>query len=354
MQPDQDNSVAIQQQVRAAIDAVTPLNICAGNSKNFYGNPAQGETLDVSLHKGIVSYEPTELVITARCGSRLEELDAILREKNQMLAFEPAALTAASTLGGTIACNLSGPRRPFSGAARDFILGCKIINGHAELLGFGGQVMKNVAGYDVSRLMAGALGTLGIVMEVSLKVLPRPEVELTLMFSSTVATAIRNAHAWQRLPLPISAISFDNENTYLRLSGTENAVKQAQQKLGGEELNDATEFWRKHNQLNNDYFSTPGNLWRLSVPSAAEIMRLSGSWFYDWAGAQRWLISTESADVIRATAQAAGGHAVLYRSTSNSERFQKLPEAMMQVHKQLKLAFDPHGIFNRGRLYRDL
>lgn len=349
-----DNSAALQQQVQQAIAAATPLNICGGNSKLFYGNTPYGTTLDVRSHQGIISYEPTELVITARSGTRLQEIESILADKNQMLAFEPPAFNPQSTIGGAMACNLSGPRRPCAGAARDFMLGCSIINGKAESLRFGGQVMKNVAGYDVSRLMAGALGTLGVILDVSLKVLPKPETELTLVLASTVEESIAHAQNWQRNPVPVSAISFDSEKLYVRISGMSKVVQQTQKTIGGETLADADNFWRSSSQQRNEFFNTADNLWRLSVPANSAAMELQGDWFYEWGGAQRWLKTTMPADVIRAAAQAVGGHATLYRGDATIEKFQPLARGLKVLHQQLKLAFDPHAIFNRGRLYRDI
>ncbi len=349
-----DNSKDIQQQVRAALASAQPLHICGGLSKMFYGNKPVGDRLDVSTHKGIISYEPTELVITARSGTTLYDIECELDAQHQMLAFEPPDYTESATIGGTIACNASGPRRPFAGAARDFTLGCKIINGKAELLGFGGQVMKNVAGYDVSRLMVGALGTLGVIMDVSLKVLPKPETELTLVFTSSVIESLNSAQAWQRLPLPISAISFDSEKMYVRVSGTEKAVNLAHNKLGGERLPDTNVFWQILNQHKTDFFKSTKNLWRVSVPSNTPALPIAGEWFYDWGGAQRWVTTSASAESIRAAAQTAGGHATLYRGDAGIEKFQALPAGLMKIHQQLKNAFDPHGLFNRGRLYRDM
>ena len=349
-----DNSQDIQQQVRVALASMLPLNICGGNSKTFYGNQPVGDKLDVSTHTGIISYEPTELVITARTGTKLNEIEAVLAAQHQMLAFEPPAYTETATIGGTIACNQSGPRRPFAGAARDFMLGCKIINGKSELLIFGGQVMKNVAGYDVSRLMTGAVGTLGVIMDVSLKVLPKPETELTLVFSASVTQSLHNASLWQRLPLPVSAISFDGEKMFVRVSGTDKAVKQAQHKLGGDVLNDSSNFWRDLNQHKTDFFKSTKNLWRVSVPSNTPALSIAGEWFYDWGGAQRWVTTSASAESVRAAAQTAGGHATLYRGDADIEKFQALPAGLMKIHQQLKNALDPHGLFNRGRLYRDM
>ncbi|HEX5637412.1 MAG TPA: glycolate oxidase subunit GlcE [Gammaproteobacteria bacterium] len=349
-----DNSDNLQQQVRDSIAEVVPLRICGGNTKLFYGNKSEGKVLDVNSHTGIVSYEPTELVITARAGTPVKEINAVLAEQNQMLAFEPRSFGEKATIGGTIACNFSGPRRPYAGAARDFVLGSKIINGKAEILGFGGQVMKNVAGYDVSRLMAGALGTLGIILDVSLKVLPKSDAELTLVFHSAVEDSLHNIHQWQRLPLPISACCFDDKTLTLRLSGTHETLTQAKHRLGGDELADADTFWGDINEQQTDFFKQVGNLWRVSLASNAPVLDLAGEWFYDWGGAQRWLRTELPANEVRAKVEQVGGHATLIRGDVNTEKFHPLPAGLMKVHRKLKQAFDPYGIFNRGRLYRDI
>jgi glycolate oxidase FAD binding subunit len=354
MNNDTDNSKAIQQQVHDAIASAAPLNICGGNSKNFYGNKATGAALDVSTHKGIVSYEPTELVVTARSGTTLKYIESELAAQNQMLAFEPPAYNEDATIGGTIACNLSGPRRPYAGAARDFMLGCKIINGKAEALKFGGQVMKNVAGYDVSRLMAGAMGTLGVLMEVSLKVLPRPETELTLIMPSGITQSIQKIQEWRRLPLPVSAIGFDSHALYVRISGAEKAINQAKLKTGGDVLPGADDFWKDINQHRLSFFSMQNSLWRISVPANTPPLSIQGEWLYEWGGAQRWLVTTVEANEIRMAVQAVGGHATLFRGTDDIERFQPLPGGLKKLHQQLKHAFDPHGILNPGRLYQDI
>lgn len=349
-----DNSLAMQQQVVDAMTSVKPLLIRGGNTKQFYGNESSGDVLDTRSHVGVVSYEPTELVITVRAGTLLKDVNAVLAAQNQMLAFEPPGFGDNATIGGTIACNFSGPRRPYTGAARDFILGCKIINGKAEILGFGGQVMKNVAGYDASRLMAGAMGTPGVVLDVSLKVLPKPDVESTVVLNSSVYESLHNIHQWQRLPMPISACSFNDKYVYLRLSGTDAAVRQAKKKIGGDELPDAATFWENVKEQKSEFFNTADNLWRISVPSNTRPLALDGNWFYDWGGAQRWLITNNNAAQIRSMAEQSGGHATLFRTDHMIETFQALAPGMMKVHQRLKQAFDPSGLFNRGRLYRDI
>ncbi len=355
----QDLSQTLQAQVQAAYATGTALTIQGGNSKTWYGNPTQGAALSLAEHSGILNYEPSELVITARAGTRLTELETALATENQCLAFEPPHFGATATLGGTIACNFSGSARPYLGAARDFVLGCKLINGQGEILQFGGQVMKNVAGYDVSRLMAGALGTLGVLLEVSLRVLPKPETELTLVKELSANAAIQQANAYVRLALPMSGFAQLDGQAYLRLAGTAGAVQQARATIGGELLPDGASFWLNLREQQLAFFQTQQNLWRLSVPADTPVLELNGQTLYDWGGAQRWLISDLEAADIRAAVTNIGGHATLFRQAAQQaqatdSRFQPLAAELLRYHRQLKQAFDPKGIFNPNRLYLGL
>lgn len=358
MTDSRDISAQLQERVNAAAEAETPLCIRAGGSKDFYGRALQGEVLDVSGHRGIISYEPTELVITARAGTPLSEIHQVLAEQQQILPFEPPSYGSNATLGGAIACNLSGPRRPYSGAARDLVLGMKVLNGKGEILTFGGEVMKNVAGYDVSRLMAGALGTLGVILEVSVKVLPKPEAELTLVQDNLSAViALNRFHEWARQPLPVSATSFHNGILKVRLSGSPKAVVAAQTNIGGVPMapEESKAYWSAISNHELEFFNQSGPLWRLSLASDTPPLSLQGDQLYEWGGALRWLSSDEAADTIRDAASQAGGHATLYRNAvERDEVFQPLGAAHMKIHQQLKKAFDPKGILNPGRMYRDL
>jgi glycolate oxidase FAD binding subunit len=351
-----DMAKALREQVRQAIHNKTSLNIHGGQSKSFLGREPSGAALDIQPHRGIVNYEPTELVITARAGTPLRRLEEVLREHKQMLAFEPPAFGEHATLGGTIACNLSGPRRPYCGAARDHVLGCRIINGNGDILHFGGEVMKNVAGYDVSRLMSGAMGTLGVLLEVSLKVLPRPQVESTRLLELPLRQALQTLHERARLPLPISASCYDGARLYIRLSGTPESVRAAERLVGGEPLGEADNFWRQLREHRHAFFQSVRPLWRLSVPSDIADLGLSGKWLVEWGGAQRWLLSEAPADVIRRTATRFNGHATLYRNHGHQrdQAFHPLPAGLHAIHRRLKHAFDPHGLFNPGRLYQEL
>nr|VFK41788.1 MAG: glycolate oxidase FAD binding subunit [Candidatus Kentron sp. TC] len=354
-----DLGARLREMVVAAADGARergPFRILGGGTKPFLGREATGAPLPVADHRGIIDYQPKELVITARCGARLAEIEAVLAERGQMLAFEPPHFGEEATLGGTIAGGLSGPRRPYAGAARDFVLGVRLLNGRGEILRFGGQVMKNVAGYDVSRTMVGALGTLGILLDVSLRVLPMPAEEMTLVREHSPEEAIDLMNRWAARPLPLSGACFDGERLYARLSGSASATRLARERLGGELLDgDGDAFWRAAREQRHGFF--PGvtasePLWRLSTPPATPPLSLAGRWFIEWGGGQRWLRTDASAHAIRSAARAVGGHATLFRGGDRkSEVFHPLDRKLAELHGRIKRAFDPHGLFNPGRMY---
>ncbi|TXH27289.1 MAG: glycolate oxidase subunit GlcE [Elusimicrobia bacterium] len=346
-----------RQRIREAVSSGIPLAIRGGGSKAFYGEPEQGGPLPVGACRGIVAYEPTELVVTVRAGTPLRDLAAALADEGQALAFEPPHFGSTATVGGMLASGLSGPRRPAAGAVRDFVLGVKVLDGRGDVLSFGGRVMKNVAGYDVARLMAGSLGTLGVVLEVSLKVLPTPAAEKSVVFFLDEATALARLNEWGGRPLPISASAWHDGQMTVRLSGAAAAIDAAHKKLGGDLLgdDDAASFWRSVREQEQDFFAGDEALWRLSLPSTAAPQRL-GRTFIEWGGAQRWLRGGEP-DAVRAAAANADGHATLFRGDPGLKRsagvFQPLSTPLAGIHRRLKAAFDPHGVFNRGRLYPD-
>lgn len=343
----------IQEIVFHAYEERTPLNICGGNSKSFYGQNSNGRKLDVSHHGGILHYEPTELVITAAAGTPLKEIESALAEQNQMLAFEPPHFGDNATLGGCIASGLSGPRRPYAGAARDYVLGIKIVNGKGEVLQFGGEVMKNVAGYDVSRLMTGALGTLGVLLEVSLKVYPRRQVETTLIHPCNAERALELMLEYNQQPMPLSATCHDGENLYMRLSGSEESIKAARQYVRGDDYLDGKNFWYQLREQQLEFFKTEQPLWRLSLPANAEL-DIKGESLIEWGGAQRWIKTDTSASEIREQMARLNGHATLFKNgNSKDEYFQPLSGKLRQLHMNLKLAFDPNCILNPGRMYSD-
>lgn len=342
-----------REQVRAAAATGGKLRIRGGGTKDWYGQSFEGAILDTREHAGIVDYEPTELVITARCGTPLAEIEAVLARQNQMLAFEPPHFGEGATFGGAIAAGLSGPRRANSGAVRDFVLGAKLMDGKGEVLGFGGQVMKNVAGYDVSRLLAGSLGTLGLLLEVSVKVLPRPFAEATLRFAMSELEAIRRLNEWGGQPLPVSGSCWSDGVLALRLSGAQAAVDAATRSLGGEIMPDCDAFWAGLREQRHAFFAGEAPLWRLSLPSTAAPVDLGGAQLLEWGGAQRWLRAEAArAGAIRQAAAAAGGHATLFRGGDKGAGvFQPLAPPVARIHERLKAAFDPAHIFNPGRMY---
>jgi glycolate oxidase FAD binding subunit len=332
----------------------TPLRIAGGGTKDWYGQALRGEVLDTREYRGILSYDPTELVITARCGTPLSEIEAALDRHNQMLAFEPPRFGPASTIGGVVAAGLSGPRRQAVGAVRDFVLGVTLMNGQGGILRFGGQVMKNVAGYDVSRVLAGSLGTLGLMLDLSVKVLPKPFHETTVRFEMDEARAIDQLNLWGGQPLPISASAWHGGMLIVRLSGAEAAVKGALQKMGGEEEPEAAGFWQELRDHRNAFLDganggTP--LWRLSVAPHAKPFKLPGKQLIEWGGGQRWLRTDADAKAVREAARKADGHATIFHGNKAAGVFQPLAPAVAAIHRNLKSNFDPAGIFNPGRMY---
>ncbi len=348
-----DMSATLQEQVQNAMNARSALRIHGGGSKHFMGHTTQGDALEVSAHRGIVEYDPCELVLTARTGTPLSEIEAALAKEGQMLPFEPPHFSAAATLGGTIACGVSGPRRPYAGAARDFVLGCKLLNGKAELLRFGGQVMKNVAGYDVSRLMVGAQGTLGVLLEVSLKVLPRPAASLTVIQECPVDEGIARMSRLLSQPVPVDAACYHAGHCYLRLAGSTEAVKHAHDLLGGEVVEKADHFWHSLREHELPFFTSAKPLYRIMVKPATPHLPISGTWLLDWGGAQRWLVSDEPLSVICTQVEKVGGHVSAWRNTTEAGPA-PVAAPLFKLHQRLKVSFDPHHIFNPGRLYAGL
>ncbi len=353
----------IVDQVRAARAAGGTLDIRGGGSKAFYGQPPQGEPLDVAGLAGISSYEPSELVVTARAGTPLAELEQALADQGQGLPFEPPRFESErpATVGGMVAAGLAGPARASVGGVRDYVLGATLLNGRGELLSFGGQVMKNVAGYDVSRLLAGSMGVLGVICEVSLKVLPLPVASATLRFELDQAAALLQLNRWGGQPLPLSASAWWDGMLVLRLSGAAAAVRAAQMQLGGELIEPqlAATFWQGLRDQRDEFFvgalkavAGGATLWRLSVPQTAPPLALSGEQLIEWGGAQRWICTATPAVQLREAAAAAGGHATLFRGTDKRAGvFAPLSKPLERIQRELKTAFDPDGVFNRGRLY---
>ena len=388
----------LRERILAADADRRPLRIRGGGSKDFYGNTPQGELLETAGYRGIVDYEPTELVITARCGTPLSDLEAALAERGQWLPFEPPAFASQSgstTIGGVVAAGLSGPGRQSAGAVRDYVLGAAMIDARGNALHFGGQVMKNVAGYDVSRLLCGSLGVLGVIAEVSLKVMPRPAASTTVAIPIGAKDALRRLNEWGGRPLPISASAWHDEVLHLRLSGARAAVESAvsgfAQEHGAVRVDDAktAAFWSALRHQTLPFFAPPeatsihaaapgaaapvavasdavsvdaGNgaprgiaLWRLSVPSTAAPLSLPGEQLIEWGGAQRWWRTDAEPTLVRQAAARVGGHATLFRGGDRSAGvFTPLKPAVFELHRRLKAEFDPNGIFNPGRLVAGL
>lgn len=346
----QDLTLALQQRVKQAVAEAKPLRINGNNTKAFYGGHCDTEdVLAMADHCGVIDYEPSELIITVRAGSRLTDITEILAGQRQMLGFEPPDYAGKATVGGVLASGFSGPRRPFAGSARDFMLGCKIINGHGESLNFGGRVMKNVAGFDVSRLMVGALGTLGVILQASLRVMPMPETELTVTHALPEQKAIDRMNALSGQPWPISAMAYDSKLLYLRFSGADAAVSAAMRQLGGDLDKDGAVFWRDLREQQLAFFQLPGDLWRISVPPSSPPLNLSGHWLLDWGGALRWLKTDLPADAMHIAAKQVGGYAICFRG-AKSDWF-RLDDGLVTLQQHIRKAFDPMSLFNPGRLF---
>ncbi len=344
-----DQSQLLCDRVKQAFNDRIPLAITAGNSKSFYGRKVQGEPVSLAEHQGILSYKASELVITVRSGTRISEIETVLEQQHQQLAFEPPCHSSQATIGGAIACGLSGPARAFNGAARDFVLGTKIINGQGEILEFGGQVMKNVAGYDVSRLMTGAQGTLGIILEVSLKVLPKTEAETTLAFETGAGQGHKMLRHWLQDGHPVTASSHYQGVLSVRLSSTENSIRQAHSKMGGEIV--ANSLWQQLRHQTHPCFQQE-NLWRLSVPPSTALHD-DEKQLIEWGGGLRWSVSNNE---LFEKARHLHGHATRYalKGGSSDSIFQPLQPGMLAIHQRIKHALDPNNILNPGRLYQEL
>ncbi|WP_416137863.1 glycolate oxidase subunit GlcE [Halomonas sp. HK25] len=353
-----DASEALADRIRRAEAKGTPLRFVGGDTKAFYGRPVQGEPLSTREHRGITEYDPVELIVSVRTGTPLRELEAALAANGQMLPCEPPHFGENATVGGMIATGLSGPRRPWAGSVRDFVLGTRLITRQGSEQRFGGQVMKNVAGYDLSRLMVGAQGTLGLLTEVSMKVLPLPGASRSLHLDMPLNDALGKFSEWGRQPLPITAAAWLDGALHLRLEGGPSSVAATAERLGGDELKAG--FWEALREQQLAFFSAedPRALWRLSLPNHTPVLELPDvaqtDVLYDWAGAQRWLRSDLDADALREVVTRAGGHATCYRGANGQSAdmpFTPLPSVLEKYHRNLKAELDPKGIFNPGRLY---
>ncbi len=352
MATDADLTDQVTQRVQDATAKRTPLNIVGGATKSDYGRAPVGERLEIAGHCGVLAYEPTEMVITARAGTPLIQIEALLGTHNQGLAFEPPRFGPASTLGGVVAAGLAGPARPFAGAVRDSVLGVRVVNGKGQVLRFGGTVFKNVAGFDAFRLMAGGMGMLGPLLDISLRVAPLAPVQRTLCLEANWSVAQAQLTALMRQPLPLTGAFHEGERLYVRLAGGPAAVDAAWRQIGGETVDQ--DIWPDVRDMALPLLAVP-RLWRLSLPQAAMIDGLEGQWAMDWAGSQRWLVSDAAPKTIRTAARRAGGHATLFRgAVAGEEVFTPLAEPLLALHRRIKAVFDPAGIFNPGRMYKEL
>jgi glycolate oxidase FAD binding subunit len=362
---ERDISAELQQQVQSSIDLHSPLLIRGGDSKSFYGRtPVEtSNVLDLRNHTGIINYDPTELAVTVRAGTRLQDLELLLERNQQILPFEPPLFSQNSTIGGVVSAGISGPRRAFSGSIRDAILGVEIINGDGKIVQFGGQVMKNVAGYDMSRLMVRSMGTLGVILSLSLRVMPKPEKEISLTLDATQEEGLEYCKQWRMQHLPISATSWYRGKIYLRLSGSEITIKAAQQKLlqqkAFELLEDDAFFWRSIRNQQHAFFNNISKpLWRLSLPiNTPAIARFEGDLLLEAGGTQRWISNNAPENIIRAVVGRHGGHAMLFNGQKHLPEVPPFPLLAPELHKlqkNLKRKLDPHNIFNPGRMYRDI
>jgi glycolate oxidase FAD binding subunit len=338
------------ERIRQAAAQRTPLRIRGSGSKDFYGYRLEGDVLDVSRYRGVIDYEPSELVLTARAGTPLSEIERTLTERGQMLACEPPHFGPEATLGGCVASGFSGPRRAALGSVRDFVLGTRVLNAQGEDLRFGGQVMKNVAGFDVSRLMTGSFGTLAVLLEVSLKVLPAAEQEQTMRLEMTQAQAIETMNRWAGQPLPISATCYTSGALHVRLTGSERTIAAAHERIGGEKLDSATSFWtdvREHRLP-----ALQGRVWRLSVRSTTPPLPLSGQQTLEWNGSLRWVATDAPDEEVHQAALNAGGHATLFRGAGGAAIL-RLHPGVLALNRRIKHALDPAGIFGPHRLHAE-
>ena len=359
----------LQEQVREARERHAVLRVRGLGSKDGIGDARVGEVLDTRACQGIVSYEPSELVITAQAGTPLAEIEAELAQRSQYLPFEPPRwghVQGGGTLGGVVASGFSGPARASRGAVRDHVLGVRMINGRAQWLRFGGSVMKNVAGFDLARLMAGSMGTLGVLTELTLKVMPQPVAACTLRFECPQEEGILMVNRWAGQPLPLDASAWWDGLLVVRLRGAQAAVAAAVQRLmpqaGGdivpEEMADV--FWTGLRDHQDEFFArardvvlsgraSGATLWRLSVPATSKPLALPGETLVEWFGAQRWVCTSAPAARVHEAAASAGGHALAWVSTVPQPVV--LPPVLTRLHRQVQHAFDPDGVFDTGRLW---
>ncbi|HSQ68792.1 MAG TPA: glycolate oxidase subunit GlcE [Steroidobacteraceae bacterium] len=348
-----DLTSELVERVREAAAHGATLRVHGGDSKRFYGRQVEAEALDVSAHRGVLRYDPAELVVTARAGTRLDEITELLAASGQRLPFEPPQFTPSATLGGMVAAGLAGPARASAGAVRDHLLGVRILTGDGRVLRFGGEVIKNVAGYDVARIMAGSLGTLAVLLEVSLRVVPRPMGELSICLEASEEAALGRLTEWSRMPLPLTASCWFDGVLTLRLEGSPAALARMHRQLGGTALGDGAAFWRNLREQTHAFFDPERSLWRLSLPPGTPALASAGAALIEWNGMQRWCLGADRESCRRIAAEH-GGFATAFRGAQgDAEVFEPLTAALGRLHASLKRVFDPQGVLNPGRMYRD-
>ena len=347
-----DMAKDIASRVQTAYQANTPLNITAAGSKSFLGRVSpDATTLDVKGHSGIIEYDPAELVLVARAGTLLQDIEDLLADNQQILGFEPPFVDSGATLGGAIASGLAGPARAYAGSVRDFILGAGFVNGKGEIITTGGKVMKNVAGFDLFRPMAGSMGTLGVLLKAAIRTVPRPEAELSLIQEEKdEASALEKINHWTGKTQAISGATWDGQAIRIRLSGSGAGIQHGRAQIGGEILTDES-YWQDLNNLKLEFFEQKGRLWRISVAAMSGPVSENSTQLIDWGGAQRWLKSNEPPETIRSRATQLGGHATCFSDDQSVATFQPLEGNLLALNRRFKAALDPAGILNPGRLY---
>lgn len=350
-------------QIIAAGQSNQKICITGSGSKDWYGAPLQGKKLSTLQYSGIISYQPDELVITVKAGTSLREVEAVLETKNQQFSFEPPHYGANATIGGMVCAGLAGPGRISAGSLRDFVLGVKVMDGKGQILNFGGTVMKNVAGYDISRLLPGSLGTLALLLDVSIKVLPKPAATQTVSVAIDQQNAIQLMNSLAAQPWPLNASAWFNQTLYLRLCGAKAAVKSAVEtfntKYGMQSVADesATAFWLSLKEQTHPWFERqkPTDLWRLSLPTNSPVFNDEDT-LIEWHGGQRWLKGFHPADEIKALARSHQGHASIFSSPQKQPQMlssltdNPLTKGLAIVQKRLRDSFDPLGVFDTERL----
>ncbi len=351
-----DRSDEIVASVQSAYTSKLPLSILGAGTKSFLGQVSlNSKPLDVTGHHGIIEYDPAELVLVARAGTPLSEIESVLADHHQILGFEPPFIDAGATLGGAVAAGLAGPRRAYSGAVRDFILGAKFVNGKGETVTTGGKVMKNVAGFDLFRPMAGSMGTLGVMLEIALRVLPKPEVEITLLLEESVEhEALKKMNRWAGQSQAISAAAWDGHNIRIRLSGSAASIAHGRRQIGGDVIVDNNYYWQELNDFRLEFFQRSGRLWRISIAAMSAPLGENLQQIIDWGGAQRWVMSDLPASEIRSMAADLGGHAECFSKDEEIPTYHPMESNLQALSQRFKAALDPAAILNPGRMYSEL